>query len=154
MSRVAGTFVIAPLAVVVGAGLFGGCSDETRAPGRPLQVPRTAAWGRGGDGAQPAWIDCWRRADAAQARDQQPPAEPDDRFDCEVFDERGAVQQKGPFRLLDVSPDGTLTAAKAPRALLSFRGRRGLRIDAGPGRVLVQERLLSCTADRCVERGP
>jgi hypothetical protein len=142
---------------VIGAWLLalaGACRDIPRPPPRPLGVPRTAAWARGLDGAQPAWVDCWRRSDVEQARDRKPHPELDDRFDCEVFDERGAIQRKGAFRLLDEEADGTLVPVRDPRALLSFRGWRGDRLELGPARVLVAERSLRCAAERCVASSP
>ena len=144
------TRVVAAVVIVVTCGALVGCNDAPRPPSRPLMVPRTAAWARGVDGAGAAWVDCWRRADVEQARDHQPHPELEDRFDCDVFDERGAIQQRGAFRLLDAASDGALTTAREPRALLQFRGVRDRRIDAGAGRVLVEERLLSCDAGRCV----
>ena len=148
MSRV----VVTAVAVVVLGCVLVGCDDARRPPPRPLIVPRTAAWARGGDGGAAAWIDCWRRSDVEQARDHQPHPDLDDRFDCDVFDDRGAIQQRGAFRLLDSATDGTLTTATQPRAPLQFRGVRDRRIDVGTGRVLVEERSLSCDAARCVEQ--
>jgi hypothetical protein len=139
---------------VGGASVFLACDDATRPPPRPLVVPATAAWAPGVDGAGAAWIDCWRRADIEAARDHTPHPELDDRFDCDVFDDRGAIQQRGAFRLLDVADDGSWTTAREPRALLRFRAVRDRRIDAGPGHALVDERVLACASDRCVEQRP
>lgn len=134
------------------------CTTEHKPPPRPLLVPQTAAWAGGADGG--AWVDCWRASDVEPHKDGQPHQEPpaqslfEDRFDCRIFDERGAIQRNARFRLLDVTAGKVLKPASDPHRVLQFSGWDGCQLHALPTRVLVDEKALQCTPEGCVTRCP
>ena len=144
--------------VLVNVIVVGACTPDHKPPPRPLLVPQTAAWAGGADGG--AWVDCWRASDVERQKDGQTHQEPpdrslfEDRFDCRIFDERGAIQRNARFRLLDVTAGKVLTAASDPHRVLQFSGWDGCQLHAVPARVLVDEKALQCTPEGCVTRCP
>lgn len=127
------------------------CTPSPSAPPRPLAVPSTAAWAGGADGG--AWVDCWRVADVLRQHDGAAHPELDDRFDCTIHSERGTIDAKGRYRLLDVEDGLALRPAREPRRVLRFTGWDGCRLHADPNRVLVHDAKVQCAGGLCTDGG-
>lgn len=110
-------------------------------------MPSSSAWAGGADGG--TWIDCWRASDVLRAKDGAAHAELDARFDCSLYDERGAIQRKGRFRMLDVDDAGALHPAADARRIIRFDAYDGCRVLLSDKRVLTLEQYTSCSDVLC-----